>query len=126
VLLLDEAERLPRWRRWQLFRQIAREDASLVVAGHRDLTAEMERGGLQVTTEVVAGLDGEALRAIVERRLEWARAAPGPLPILGPGLTEALRRRFGDDLRGILDHLYEVYQRRLECKEEDDRWPSVT
>lgn len=113
TLLLDEAQRLPRHRRRRLFRSLAREGAALALAAHRDLTRELESAGLAVRTQVVAGLRPRQLQAVLERRLEWSRRGPGPLPDLEPG-PEELIERFGDDLRSILDHLYERWQEHLD------------
>lgn len=127
ALLLDEAQRLPRRRRRRLFRTLAERGATLGLASHQDLRRELEDAGLGVETTVAAGLDPERLLAIVERRLEWARLerADRPPPRPSHAQAEELIRRFGDDLRGLLDHLYEVYQERLSTG-GDERWPSAT
>lgn len=117
ALLLDEAQRLPRRRRRRLFRQVARRGRSLGVSSHRDLTDEMEAAGLEVTTRVVAGLSVTRLLAILDRRLEWARRADaeaGAVPRLDHREARRLLDRFGDDLRGLLDSLYEHYQALLD------------
>lgn len=105
-LLLDEAQRLPTRSRRGLFRSLA----SLALSTHRDLTAELERAGWRVWTLTVRGLDGATLGRILDRRLEWARLGQGPLPRPSGAALEGLLSRFGDDLRAMFDHLYEVYQ----------------
>jgi hypothetical protein len=133
ALLLDEAQRLPRRRRRRLFRQAARRGAALVLASHEDLTEEMQRAGLEVRTEVVAGLDIETLLVIVKRRLAWAEGAQAPSAPRHPESrlsrddARRLVDRFGDDLRSLLDHLYEDYQRRLTNHSgETDSWRNVS
>lgn len=132
ALLLDEAQRLPRRRRRRLFRRAARLGASLALASHEDLAAELDAHGFQSRTVRVHGLTVDHLLSIVERRLEWARAAPGPVPGLDRDAPRQLLERFGDDLRSLLDHLYEDYQNRLgrldstDRTEEDDPWQSAS
>ena len=105
-LLLDEAQRLPRRRRRRLF---ARLDW-LALSTHEDLVKDLEAMGWTVWTLEVGGLDRDKLESVLERRLEWARRGPGALPGLSPGALEMLLRRHGDDLRSILDDLYETTQ----------------
>jgi hypothetical protein len=110
ALLLDEAQRLaPRLRR-RLFASIARQGGSLAVASHVDLSAELQGAGLCCRTCGVHGLDAHGLLAIVQRRLDWARL-PGRAPaVITRAHAERLIERFGDNLRAILDNLYEGYQ----------------
>lgn len=128
ALLLDEAQRLPRRKRRRLWRRIAARGASLAVAAHEDLAGELRAAGLSPRTVVVAGLDPERLAAIVDRRLEWARLEPGALPRPGTALCRSSIDRCGDDLRAILDHLYELYQDHLNRAIDGGtpRWPSAS
>ncbi len=106
LVFVDELQRIPRWRRAQLFRR----RASFALSSHRDHTRELLRAGVAVRTVRVGGLDASRLQAVTTRRIEVARRAPGPLPRLGPEAASALVARFGDDLRAIEGHLYEVFQ----------------
>lgn len=125
ALLLDEAQRLPRRHLRRLSRHAARSGTSLALATHRDLARELAAAGLRVATVRVEGLEVEHLLAIVGRRLRWARAAPGPVPELDRESARRLVERFGDDLRALLDHLYELYQDHLDRPEEDTPWRSA-
>jgi hypothetical protein len=127
-LLLDEGQRLPRRRRRALFARLE----SVAVATHEDLTGELEAAGWQVLAIEVGGVDGRLFEKILERRLEWARFGPGPLPKLPADQQADLLRRHGDDLRSALDELYEIYQRRVaeaaassQTAGEQDSWPVV-
>ena len=110
ALLLDEAQRLPSRRRRQLFVAVARAGRSLVLATHVDLSGELAAAGLACRTTVVADLVADDLLAILHRRIAWAQV-DNASPAL-PQLADAQRliAEFGDDVRAILDHLYDRYQ----------------
>ncbi len=107
VLFIDEAQFLSRRQRRRIFGR----DASFAVGTHADLAGVFERAGLTYETVHVGGVDAARLRRIIERRMEWARRAPGPLPRVSPPAVAELVARHGDDLRAIEHHLYEVFQR---------------
>lgn len=110
VLLVDELHLLPPRTRAAL---LARRPG-LVATTHADHTDELARANLPWAAHAVGGLTRDAvvdrLAAIVERRLLWARRGPGPGPVVPRGTLEALVARHGDDLRAILDVLYERVQ----------------
>lgn len=109
-LLLDEAQRLPPRRRRRLFAALDH----LVLTSHENHEVELERAGWKVWTVQVGGLDAESLDAILRRRLRWAwngSAAPPEVPNVAVG---ALLQRYGDDVRAILDELYERFQRSVD------------
>jgi hypothetical protein len=106
VVFLDEVQRLhPLWR-FFLFRR----RASFALATHQDLRRELEGAGLQVQNVEVGVLDAQRLGAIFEKRIEWARRGPGPVPTLPPPTLAALQAHFGTDLRAMESHLYDVFQ----------------
>lgn len=106
VLFLDETQRLP----WHTRGRVFRWDVALVLGTHRDHSRELARAGRKVETVRLAGLTTPTLRRIIERRIEWARRGPGPVPSLGPGSVARLHGRFNGDLLAIEDHLYDVFQ----------------
>ena len=107
LLYLDETQRLPRRVRKALYRGPSR----LVLGAHEDHADELRRAGRPVTTVLVgASLTPERLALILERRIEAARRAPGPVPEVPLASLESLLSRFGDDLRAIEHHLYERVQ----------------
>lgn len=109
-LLLDEAQRLPRRRRRRLFGELRH----LVLSSHEDLERELVAAGWRVRTVEVSGDTGARLDEILERRIRWARLGPGPLPRVSEATRRALARRHGDDLRSLLDQLYELFQRAVD------------
>ncbi len=122
ALLLDEAQRLPRRRRQRLFREARRAGASLVIATHQNLSNELDGADLFVESITVQGLDPHGLLAILERRIDWARMSGGRPPRLTIDEARELSMRFGDDLRSLLDQLYEDYQHLLNERGETNRW----
>lgn len=106
-LLVDEIQRLsPRRRRRVYGRRV-----SLVVGTHEDFRAELRRAGFDVETVDVGGaLDAPRLREILNRRIEAARRGPGRLPQVTIRTAHAMIDRFGDDVRAIQGHLYDLFQ----------------
>ncbi len=110
ALLLDEAQRLPPRRRRRLFAAVARSGRSLVMASHADLSAEATGAGLTCWTVHIAGLSAGDLLAILRRRIAWARLEDAAPALPKPGDAQDLIAECGDDIRSILDTLYERYQ----------------
>jgi hypothetical protein len=110
ALLLDEAQRLPSRRRRRLFAAVARSGGSLVLASHADLSTEVISAGLTCRTVCIAGLSTDDLLAILRRRIAWARLADAAPALPQPDDAQRLIAEFGDDVRSILDTLYERYQ----------------
>jgi hypothetical protein len=106
-LFVDEIQRVPRRRRRRLFRR----RVSLVIGTHEDFRKELADAGFEVETVRVAGaLDPRRLVEILNRRIEAARRAPGPLPRITEPTARAMINRFGDDLRAIQGAMYDVFQ----------------
>ena len=105
-LLLDEAQRLPKRDRRTLFGTIDQ----LVLSSHLDLESDLAMDGWTVRTIEVGGLDLARLDAILDRRIEWARRNVGPVPCVKEKAQLELMLRHGDNLRAILDDLYEDFQ----------------
>jgi hypothetical protein len=103
VLLLDEAQALSPRRMKKALRRFE----TIVFTSHLDLAGMCRR---PVSTVCLAGLSVEKLETIIAQRLEWARRGPGPLPRVSRAAVLKLIRCHGDDVRAILDHLYDVFQ----------------
>lgn len=113
-VFVDEIQRVPRWRRWKLFRR----GVPLVIGTHLDVARELRRAGYVVhSIHPAEAMTAERLAAIVERRIEHARRGPGPLPGVSAGTVSALLDRFGDDVRAIEHRLYETYQGLTEVRD---------
>ena len=100
VVLIDEAQRL----RPRLRRRLLRSARTIAWSSHGDIAADADPR--RVRTIRVGGLTAERLGAIVERRVEWARRGPGPVPVVPLRSLSALVARHGDDVRAIEGELY--------------------
>ncbi|MGM0557830.1 MAG: hypothetical protein ACQEVA_15705 [Myxococcota bacterium] len=107
VVLVDDAQFLSDAQRRALFRRAD----SVAAATHDSLIAPAKEAGFDVEEVLVSGLQREELRAIVERRIEWARRGDNPVPTVTDAALEQLIASFGDDLRTIEDVLYSVFQK---------------
>ncbi len=106
-LLVDEIQRVPAGRRRRLFRR----RVSLALGTHEDLHPELAQAGFDVETVQVGGsLDAPRLASILNRRIDAARRGPGPVPWVTESTARAMIDRFGDDVRAIQWHAYDVFQ----------------
>jgi hypothetical protein len=113
LLFLDETQRLPRSLRAQLFRR----SASFVIGTHTDHSSEFRRAGLKFESVRIQGLTVEQLQGIIDRRIEWARRGPGPVPRVTLASSRILLRHFGDDVRAIEGFLYDTFQDLKEVRD---------
>ena len=120
-LFIDEAQRLPWWKRSPAFRR----RVPLVLGTHQDLRAPLERFGYHVETVQVASFTSPArVHRVLNRRIELARLGPGDLPEISAAMVATLMEEFGDDLRSMEDWLYEQFQ-VIVNKEHDEIWQDV-
>ncbi len=101
--LLDEAQRA----RPEHLRALLASGRTLALGTHDDLSGLALR---PIQTVRVGGVGAEKLEAIVARRIDWARRGPGPVPSVSRSALDALQARHGDDVRGIIGELYDVFQ----------------
>lgn len=106
VLFLDEAQRLPAGLRRRIFSR----KGSFVIGTHEDHSLELARAGIDMLSIHLSGITAERLAQIIERRLEWARRGPGPLPHLSASKIIELIEAYDDNLSAILGCLYEEFQ----------------
>lgn len=105
MCFIDESQRMSWWSRFRHFRAWR----CLVLATHRDHRIELERCGFEVQTIDIHQRDPNQIKLILSRRIEFARRENGPIPQIHPSFFESLYTRYGDNLRGMEDELYEVY-----------------
>ena len=113
-LFIDEAQRIPKWRRHLLFRR----PCSMALATHDDLSAELTAAGYVVrTVDVDIGHSFDRLHAIFEHRISSVqRDINTPRPHITRAATEALCQRYGSNIRAMESHLYDVFQTMKEIK----------
>jgi len=112
LVFIDEAQRMHPW----LMRAVFMPARSFVIASHEDLSVRLEHAGFHVRTVEVSTTDLARVGAILARRVEWARRGAGPVPTFSEAALRALQDRFGDDLRAMEDHLYDVFQRLADTR----------
>jgi hypothetical protein len=103
LFLLDEAQRL----RPALLRALLKRPGAIAFGTHEDLSGA---AGRRITAVSLGVLDVARLGRIVERRIEWARRAEGPVPEVDAGALAALIDRHGSDVRAIEGALYDAIQ----------------
>ena len=67
--------------------------------------------GFSVQTVRIENVRSAELRAIFERRLEWARRGAGPIPTLPESTLQTLLNQYGDDIRSMESALYASIER---------------
>ena len=110
-VLIDEAQRLPRRVRKQIFRS----GVPLVLATHHDLAAPLKRAGYQVVTQRIGlSLSPDTLAQILNRRIVASRRDPKhAVPQIDLNTAARLIDRFGTDVRSIENYLYEIVQSQV-------------
>lgn len=113
VLAIDEAQRLPRALRRQVFAR----GSMLVLGTHCSLARPLRRAGYEwQSVAVAASTTAEQIQTIMNRRIEQVRLGEGELPLINASQAAELHARFGDDLRAIEGHLYEQFQQRAAAR----------
>lgn len=86
----------------------------LVLATHRDLRRMLRSFRYHVHTERIGeGNTAELLQRLLNRRIEASRLQDGPVPVVSLDAANRLVERFGSDIRGIEDFLYERVQTQV-------------
>lgn len=110
-LLIDEAQRLPRRVRKQIFAT----GLPLILATHRNLHRPLRRAGYEVSTFKIGSTNNaELIQAAMNRRIEASRLNSNePVPVLPLQDAMKLHGRFGDDMRSIEGYLYDKVQTQV-------------
>jgi hypothetical protein len=116
-ILVDDAQLLPWWQRWRLFRSSAR----LVLGTHRDYSVELRRAGRRVLTlSAETSTNPESLRRRLNARIEAVRRVSAAVPVISAADAEAIWRMYGSDQRSAIEWLYFVFE---ELGSPDDPLP---
>ncbi len=109
-VMIDEAQRLPRRARRQVFAT----GVPLILATHADLTRSLRRFGYRVRTSMIGEQNTpQRLAQVLNRRIEAARLTDAPIMRLSVSECEQLSSRFGSNIREIEHYLYEQVQRQV-------------
>ena len=109
-LLIDEAQRLSR----RVRRQIFSSGLPLVLATHCDLGHVLRRFGYSVRTYWIGSENtAERICRLLNRRVEASRLGPGRVPVVSMDEATQLAERFGSNVRAIEHFLYERVQTQV-------------
>jgi len=110
VILIDEAERLPR----AVWRRIGKTRRPLVLATHRDLSWRLRWYGYRAAARRIGPANTpELIAAILNRRIAASRIGSLPVRWVTPAEASNLHRKFGGDVRAIEAAMYDDFQRRI-------------
>lgn len=111
VVMIDEAQRMPR----KVRRQVFSSGLPLVLATHRDLSRPLRRHGYTVETRRIGlQLNENTLAEILNRRINASRRDPRqPAQQITLAQCRRLIQRFGTDVRAIESYLYDVVQSQV-------------
>ena len=106
-LLIDEAQRLTLWQRLWLFRS----RRTLVLGTHRDFTQHLKWAGRSVLTlDAARHTTPERIEKILNDRIKSVRRSSDSIPVVKSATAEKLFALYGNDLRCMQHHLYDVFQ----------------
>ena len=107
LVLIDEAQRLTGWQRFQLFRS----SVPLVLGTHRDFSKQLSRAGRDVeTVDVGQGTTAQRLHLLLNARIARFRRGDGPVPNVTLATSEFLIRTFDRNIRAMLQEMYNRFQ----------------
>jgi hypothetical protein len=106
-LLIDEAQRLTLWQRLWLFRS----RRTLVLGTHRNFTQHLKWAGRSVLTlDAARHTTPERIEKILNDRIKSVRRNSDSIPVVTSATAEKLFALYGNDLRSMQHHLYDVFQ----------------
>mgnify|MGYP000500927329 CR=1 FL=1 len=110
VQFIDSFDLWPTRRRRRALRAVHR----LACTTHVDLRPELQSMGFDVVTRRFGAASRTHLhglvRSVMERRIEHCRRREGPVPHLDDVDVARLIALFGDDIRAMEHHLYDLFQ----------------
>lgn len=107
-LLIDEAQRLTLWQRLRLFRS----RRTLVLGTHRDFSQHLKWAGRSVLTlDAARHTTPERIERILNDRIKSVRRSSAPIPSVTSATASTLFTLYGNDLRSMQHHLYDVFQK---------------
>ncbi|MEM6469700.1 MAG: hypothetical protein AAF802_09020 [Planctomycetota bacterium] len=112
LLLIDEAQRLPRSVR----AAVLQSGRPLVLATHRDLRFSLRSWGYELETlQIGLSLCPRSLAELLNRRIVASRRSDSdPVPQLTDGDAASLLRQFGTNIREMERNLYDFVQEHVD------------
>lgn len=89
---------------------------SVAVATHESLKAEFERDGYDVWTVEVGDVSADELGSMFDVRIQWCARNSGEVPFIEKSGLEWLIDEYGDNIRAMEHHLYNVFQNLEQIK----------
>ena len=105
VLFLDSIHRLRLTQRIQLFRK----KKLLILTTHWKRWGEYFIAGKSYVSYSFRGIDQQVLTKLLQKRIALATQEESDKIHLNPGYVQALIARHGDNYRGILNQLYDIF-----------------
>jgi len=106
LLFLDDTQ----WLSTSIRKRIFSRQASIVIGTLKDHSKELIKAGLEYCSVYLKGATADTLETIVQRRIDWARRRPGPVPGVPESEVARLIQEYHCDTRAILSRLYDEFQ----------------
>ncbi len=106
IQFIDSIEILSASRRKKIYRSTN----ILAITTHNDLSKELQSAGFEVISKRIFFESEQALKKIINNRIEFARRDAGDLPNVDLNTIRQLISKFNDDVRTMEHHLYDVFQ----------------
>jgi hypothetical protein len=106
LLFLDDTQWLPA----SLCKRIFARQTSFVIGTLSDHSKELDKAGLEYISVQLKNNTVDNVEMIIQRRIEWARRSPGPVPGVSESEIARLIQEYDGDTRAILSKLYEEFQ----------------
>ncbi len=106
VRFVDSVENLSKKSRFDLYNKTS----SIAFTTHTDLSGELTDAGFNVITQNICMDDESILNQIFSRRIKYAQRNAGHVPVVNQLAIKKLKTLYGDDIRSMEAHLYELFQ----------------
>ncbi|RDH84023.1 MAG: hypothetical protein DIZ80_07770 [endosymbiont of Galathealinum brachiosum] len=106
IRFVDSVENLTKKSRLELYKKTS----SIAFTSHADLSKELHKAGFSVTTIKVCMENELTLRDIFTQRIKFAQRNDGAIPVVDQFAIKKLKTLYGDDIRSMEGHLYELFQ----------------
>lgn len=106
IILIDSIHHIPIRKRNQLFRS----QKTILFTTHHSKYIEAKLAGKEIVKYAFKGLQRDELISITNKRFHLATKHKVPTPNLSSKEANKLINKYGDNIRGIINHLYDTHQ----------------